>query len=529
MPDGSQIDNIVDTFSRCQQPFSLKFHKADKLSQKVMGTRDVFNKLTNLTGLEFSMLNKKRLESLLVLNFSAGSDLQRVEGPLSIKFSDSLVATSLTRLDVLSMLADKAKDWPKLPNLEFYAGRGFSKIPIFEETPKLTTLIIRRTDVDWLVQQRLNKLTNLKVLKICEPCSFVHDLDLDLPNLEEFDVMAPKMRPAYCNSTRLTRLKTKILVQGFTKHTTLKSLTIQPGKLDRTNDNDLIGLKEFPQLEEFCLNGQEEEQQNIEVTGKIFQFMNPKTLTKLSVDLKSKEIDEISSFTNLRELNLVLRQTIMFIDFLSNLSKLTKLSIGGIKTPELDWLNRLTNLRALYLDFKSLQNSNEVPLDLAELTNLRTLVITPRTNKVIHSLNKLKKLERLEFPLTNENIFHDQWLALTSLSFRQAVGTEHISELTRLRELDCIVITNDEIVQLTSLQKLTRFICRSTTANSMFLTHLTSLQSVAFSGNVSPADWATVQPWSYYNAYPDVIRKLPNFIEGPKDQANTLPLYALYD
>lgn len=472
-----------------------------------MGSRISFNKLTNLTGLEFSLADSRK-QGAVLFDVDLPTQIQRIDGPIAVDISTGPL-NNLTHLNVASVKSTSLADWENLPSLEFFAGE-FAKIPEKTEA-KLTSLIARQTRINVATHKKLNQFTNLKYLKFA--CSYSRDLDLALTNLETLDISGiPNSVKVHCDSTRLTSLKTATLMPTSTHHTALKSLTIQTGRYSRMNDKDLEALGAFPYLEELGIDVQEDGA----MKGKFLQFMNPKTLTKLSVGIKTT-IDEISSFTNLCELNLVLQQS-TDIEILSKLLNLTKLAVGGIKTPELDWLNRLTNLRAVYLDFLSTQNSNEVPLDLADLTNLRTLVITPRTNKAIKSLTKLTLLEKLEFPMTYENVFDYQWPDLTSLSFHQAPSTEHISKLTQLRELDCVVATNDEIARLTSLQKMTRFICRSVTANSLYLTHLTSLQSVAFSNKISVTDWTDVQPWSYYNAYPDVVRHMPNFVPGAKDK-----------
>lgn len=501
-PDESQLEAITETFSRCTHPFSVTFHKSDRLHSNSPHLSSFGTKARNLTGLKILSLRKKDRGMLVSLS----EKMQRVEGQISATTPEHLIGTSLTHLDVLEIASSS-----KFPNLEFLSCNYPAKILHLLQPTKLTTLIARNFKIAVSMNATLNQFTNLKVLKLDRSCSVNRSpLKLSLPNLEVLENLVHS--EFTCRSNRLTALK---LMSKFLRTAsllpTLKSLTIDTIFDAHLKDNDLTALKVLTALEELNLDVPAEG----EINGTFLRFMNRQTLTKLATGIKATDMVEFSPFSNLRELRLILRRPDMTLDRLSNLSKLTKMAIGSVSPmPYMEWLNKLTDLQELYLDFKLSENS-KVPLDLANLVNLRTLVIPVKANKIISSLNKLTKLRRLEFPLTQENIFN--LIYLTALSFFQAPDNEQVTKLTRLRELNCIVVTNEEIIELTKLQKLTTFICRSSTADYRYLTLLTSLQSVAFSNKMSIGDWGSVTAWSSYNAYPDVARKLPHIIYAQKE------------
>lgn len=495
LPLPSEIPQIAKMLKRCHKPFSLKVHKADKLSSE--NYRKLLSNMKNIVSFEVSFAHRK-------FNFQAGSvdldqltNLQRFSAP-HISVSASVILPCLTHLEALEV---NFADPNCFPNLEFFSSksqRPFAKHPIL---PKLTTL---KYDQDIFGPKVSNYIQNMKVFL---PPTLSFQLPaFSLPNLEELKLGSQTLKFLACNNL------TKLSIDGVKDFLPLKVVTnlleLDVEHASSIKENSLSFLTSFKQLNSFQIWLY----QYTAYSGEFLKFLNPKTLTRLTAGISAENIsNHITKFTNLESLTLWI-EVKADINSLSSLSRLTALSVMGSDSGlDLFWVSKLTELKQIYLAFKS--DLKSPPLDLDHMTNLTSLHV--HSLKTLQAMPNLTNLRKLEFATANEYTFISKLTKLTRLNCARSAVADQVTNLHKIRKLEISFSSNEQIMALTGLQKLTHLMAKASSDQVRVdtLTLLTRLQSVSFGSTGLLLNCAV--PWKESTAVPEVAQKLPRLVLKP--------------
>jgi hypothetical protein len=491
------IPEIVEHFKN-KEKINLTVHKSDKCS----GTQlhNFINSLPNLTSIELRWLYNGR-PSIGKLHLGFFRNLHSLILPTS-QVSITEEFSHLTYLDIQSLTVSPLK--ALLPKLEVFNGPMTERNMSIINPDTLTRLVVKNISDEYTTDVSFNRFSRLKHLDArgidahystpegpFTSSTPRNPLQLELPFLEELLVEMDFS----LTSTRLTRLTTRF--PGNFDRAKLKSLTVMDTQLHKHL------VRDFPQLEELNTKGYVFNEQFV-------NFSNSK-LTKLSLIYADQSVQKaIAKLENLRELYLDAGLT--STEYLSGPSTLEKLTIVQATIIDVEWISSLTKLTSLEL---RLPSQHQGALSIETLTKLKVLSVPMHLKMNITGIEFLTNMERLEVPYVNDEALQSL-VKLTRLMCCQVDTCHQVSNLTRLRDLDYCFKNDEDIIGLTNLQHLTYLICRTKSCNTVHLTLLTSLQSIALSSNISErSDWRVV-PWSKYNERYEITSKLPHVILSMK-------------
>jgi hypothetical protein len=489
LPLPSEVPSIAKTFNRCDQLFSLTVHKADNLNAE--DYKELLCELNNMISFEMSFIHY-RYREVGSVELDQLTNLQKFAAPhISVS-----IGTKLPHLTYLEASAVQITDPNCFPNLEYFSSNGNRRLSHHPVLPKLTTLKYGED----LFGPKVSEYTqNLKVFH--PPMLDFNTTAFSLPNLEDLKL---SKSITLGEANKLTKLHIDGIKDFLPYKVATNLLELDVGYGNTINENSLSFLTSFKQLNacQFWLG----EYRNY--SGDFMQFLNPKTLTRLVAGLGvSKISSHISKFTNLESLKLWV-EVPANLETLSNLSRLTALTVqGGKSVQHFQWVSKLMSLQRIFLAFKSDLKS---VLDLNPLTNLTMLHV--HSLQSLEAMNDLTNLRRLDFATATEYTFISNLTKLTRLACARIAVPDQVTNLQKIRELDICFSSNDQIIALTGLQKLTYLMARTRTDDVRVdtLTLLTRLQSVSF-GSVSLL-LSSVSPWSSETAVMEVAQKLPRLV-----------------
>lgn len=487
LPLPSEVPTIAKTFNRCDQLFSLTVHKADNLNAE--DYKELLCELNNMISFEMSFIHY-RYRKVGSVELDQLTNLQKFAAP-QIGVS---IGTKLPHLTYLETSAVQITDPNCFPNLEYFSSNGNRRLSHHLVLPKLTTLKY----VEDLFGPKVSEYT--QNLKVFHPPT-LKTTALSLPNLEDLKLSKSITLE---KANKLTKLHIDGIKDFLPYKVATNLLELDVGYGSTIKENSLSFLTSFKQLNacQFWFG----EYRNY--SGDFMQFLNTKTLTRLVAGLGVSKISRhISKFTNLESLKLWV-EVPADLESLSNLSRLTALTVqGGDSVQHFQWVSKLTSLQRIFLAFKSDLKS---VLDLNPLTNLTSLHV--HSLQSLEAMNDLTNLRRLDFATATEYTFISKLTKLTRLACARIAVPDQVTNLQKIRELDICFTSNDQIIALTGLQKLTYLMARTHTDDVRVetLTLLTRLQSVSF-GSVSLL-LTSVSPWSTETAVPEVAQKLPRLV-----------------
>ncbi len=435
-PRRNEMQPISETLGRCAQSFRLTIHT------NVLASRyeDLLANLTNMVSLDLSFTSLARnsvVNELAPICLDKLTNLQRIAAP-HLKLFTTVVLPRLTYLEALIEFSDPNS----FPNLEYLAVT--KRINILPRTPKLSTFKFNG------VLTAPNSIDFIKDLRVLHLPSIDQYKNTVLPNMEIL-----KLNEESCidNCPQLTKLKINRVqnLDTIRSATNLRELTL--GYSCRFPENSLSILSNMKQLNSFQWNTFAE---NSGYYGDFLDYLNPDTLTRLAFGIDDDFINSrIYSFTNIRNLQLNIVPNAKPQNLTKALVSLSQLKSLTVKTDwrdmDMSWASHLTSLENLELTF----SNNGVPMDLTSLIHLTSLEVYG----AINPLPNLTKLRRMRIGSATDYSFLCNLTKLTSLtcSGRGAtIPANDLAKLQKIRELSLRFTSNNQILALTGLQRLTR-------------------------------------------------------------------------
>lgn len=367
-------------------------------------------------------------------------------------------AKSVKNLE-LSLYGDKSTDisdienFPNLESIEFEYGEFSNEsLSSIGKLTKLTKINISHSSIDGISSlESLKGLTNLQELTIDDYSKSTSVADLSplsgLTNLTKLHIVTKsvtslepiknltKLQELYLQDHGLCEISDISLLANFKD---LKDLGIGVTK----SVTSLESLKDLTKLE------------NVNVWGSNFSDLSPlaeRDLKKLHIlGYTGKDINVISKFKNLSELEIAFCDGIKDISFLKDFTNLKRLILSTSKVSDLKPLSGLTNLRILGV---SGEFSDLTPL--SGLTNLTHLYLSSDNLSDLKPIESLNKLD---------------YIFLVSCSLKD------ISPLSKLKALSWVTLyccnSIENYAPLKDLPKLSHLSVNSSTKNDANIAEL---------------------------------------------------------
>lgn len=443
--EDAEMEELIYVFSRYTRPIGLTFRKP----QRIIMNASRLERLTHLTALDFIDRNE-------LLRFRQLTNLQRLttKNPL-------VEIHHLTRLRDLTCVS-------------------CSNIPTQLERLEINT--IKFDDQRRESFGHFPYLTELRVTcKKDDTCQFLQFM----PNIRRLDMRRETFLPGVtCHLTGLESLCTDFAVTDLPVHsmtclsvlaeyshghvnwdishlTNLRQLHIEGARFA-----DLISLLPFTLLQSLTLEDV--------FADKFLAQLISSNITQLQIGLRNTvHVTCLTSFTNLQQLSLKLGENGDFINFstISGLTRLTSLKVCNVWGAYLSLCTRLTNLRELDLNMKTVAEDHVVLSQLTRLTSLVADAAAPTFD-----LSDLTNLEWLQLPRQGNHIIGLSTLRNLTVLDCGRVDIEQIPSLTALQKLYVSGnLYNDEIGLLSQLTRLT-LLSVTTHDNGAPLARLTQLQ-----------------------------------------------------
>jgi hypothetical protein len=463
MVSKAQVEDVVETFSRCQKPIYLSF-----LKNKFRSLADISNhitKLTNLTGLEIEILREPATISDWI-NLSVLTDLQYLKILLN---SDTIPLDLYGHLKGLTSIEGfNTKDpchfsvlqnLSNLESLEFNCKKVFNPFTIIPCPGKLTKLTAIGRNFKWY-EADLDRWLNLKDLIYDEMDSAQLFPVSKLTNLESLGITAMEIDEYPDNLTSLS--VEGVSLRHMTKLTNLEFLRINFSQIWPDNEKkELFSYIKSLGLKELIVN-----QLDVKGGSECFkELMKLAKLEFLTLDIDRGEVDGkilsvvINSLTNLvnLEINSSSRKKTFSLEISAAMTKLAEINLSGASM-EFENVSAMTALRTVSPTFAKfrqfqclapcLENLLGIPGNtpftrvLTDMQHLTSMSVTGvSTERLYGAIGKLTNLESLK-----------------ALSVEQSLNFEMWTDLRKLTWLDLYVNSPaplDKLTLLTSLQVLT--------------------------------------------------------------------------
>lgn len=388
-------------------------------------------------------------------------------------------AKSVKNLE-LSLYGDKSTDisdienFPNLESIEFEYGEFSNEsLSSIGKLTKLTKINISHSSIDGISSlESLKGLTNLQELTIDDYSKSTSVADLSplsgLTNLTKLHIVTKsvtslepiknltKLQELYLQDHGLCEISDISLLANFKD---LKDLGIGVTK----SVTSLESLKDLTKLE------------NVNVWGSNFSDLSPlaeRDLKKLHIlGYTGKDINVISKFKNLSELEIAFCDGIKDISFLKDFTNLKRLILSTSKVSDLKPLSGLTNLEEL-----DISSSNSDLKPLSGLTNLRILGVSGEFSDLT-PLSGLTNLTHLYLSSDNlsdlkpiESLNKLDYIFLVSCSLKD------ISPLSKLKALSWVTLyccnSIENYAPLKDLPKLKHLTVNSSTKNDANIAEL---------------------------------------------------------
>lgn len=459
MVSKDQVGDVVETFSKCQKPIFLSFHK-----NKFRSFADVTNhitKLTNLIGLEIEILREpSSLSNWMTLSIL--TDLQVLK---ILQHSQQIPHDIYGHLKGLTSLEDfkttDPRDLSSLQNLSnlYYLDvdckKPYNPFNILPCPEKLTQLTAIGHRLFWEVED-LDRCSNLRDLIYDEMKSKQLFPVGKLTNLDSLGITAHDIDEY---PSRLTYLSVQAVPpRHLTKLTSLQFLRIDFSEFWPENEKQeaLSYIRSFG-LTELQVNLLDLDHFKEIGSEYVSTLMNFTKLKKLGLDLEGKEINGellskvINSLPNLVSLDLSFprfNKSRVVLEISTKLIGLQKLEIYGGQV-EFEDPTAMTALKSI--SFAAIANLTQLGC-LTSLETLNAVSFAP------HAMNELTKLERLKCMTIskNNNSAVSKFTNLESLilTVEENLDFGTWTDLTKLTWIDLMVDHTGPLSQLTLLTSL---------------------------------------------------------------------------
>jgi hypothetical protein len=438
----AEMEELVRVFGRYDRPIGLTFKKPYYIKNNISRLAQ----LTQLTSLDIN-------PSYITRKFEQLTNLR-----LTCLSINSVHVSTLKCLTALEQLTTNRISMPAVDTL-----------PCLTQITKLTL----KFDVN--SYQSLYTMPNIKHLHLTppdDPNMLLTSLNCRLTGLESLStpVMVVPL-PAH-TMTSLTVLMNQFDTEELSKLTNLRRLDINNNTTNVLTEF-MRSLLPFTSLESLAIKGL--------IFDPFFTQLNSSNIRELVISIsRARNVEHLATFTNLRHLSLHLEDNDIFsMEELSTLTRLTSVHVTGCSdTENVNACTALKNLLELHLEqleatlaYVTLSYLTKLTnlslggvksfIDLSNMTNLKRLFIAKKrvfdrpTIVGLSTLTNLTSLDASIDPCTYQIISLTSLQEFSSLDYVNAPDLESMSNLCRLTLLRGQTRgTGESLTRLTSLQYL---------------------------------------------------------------------------